>query len=159
MVGGTAAADSWNILKKSLTLGAGQTLKLTAYGAGQGAASPANQGMGLILRESGTGKFVVFMWQPNASSAGGAFVWTNPTTFASTVIAFPLFTPKISPKVFTARYTGTQWYFAWSVDGLFFTEFGPYTISSFSPNEAGFGVNSVSSTSAAVLFASRLEVV
>jgi len=159
ITGGTVASDSWNILKKSLTLTAGQTLKITAFGEGKGAASPANQGMGLVLRESGTGKFVVLMWQPNASSAGGAFVWTSPTIFGSTVIAFPLFTPKISPKVFTARYTGTQWYFAWSLDDIFYTEFGPYTIASFTPNEVGFGVNSVSSTSAAMLYAARLEVI
>lgn len=134
------SGDSWNILKKTQTLTAGQTFRINLLPMARGAAT-ANQGCGLILRESGTGKFCVFQWQPAANAAGGAFTWSNPTTFLGTVVSFPNYSPKIPVKVLQATYSGTQWSFAWSFDGSNYHSEGPFTIASFTPNEIGFGTN------------------
>ncbi|MDP9895363.1 hypothetical protein J2W32_004461 [Variovorax boronicumulans] len=159
VVSSGVTGDSWNILKKAAAIAAGNTVKLTAYGLFRGSgAPPSNQGLGLVLRESSTGKFVVLQWQPNAASAGGAFVWTNPTTFGSTVVSFPIYSPKTSPVAFAVRYTGTQWNFSWTLDGAIWHDAGAFTIASFAPDEIGIGVNSQGTGAFAVVYASRLEV-
>jgi hypothetical protein len=163
MTGGTVASDSWNILKKSQSLTAPCRVQLTLQGNSFGTVAPsANQSMGLILRESSTGKFAVAMWNPQpvaTASSGGGFTFTNQTTFLATVATFPSVYLKRSPYALTIRRSGSNWYFGWSFDGVYFYESAAQTIASFSPDEVGFGINNQgTTTNTAVMTAQRIDI-
>lgn len=91
----------------------------------------ANSRAGIILRESGSGKLMTYTYSGliSAVTTASIFTWSSPTAFNATVSSDIVGAGYSNPLMMQLRADGTNFYFEYSVDGVYWYEHARLTIS------------------------------